>query len=190
MAILIIGLIVFLGVHSVKIAFPNWRATVMVRYGEGPYKGVYSLIAALGLVLIVWGFYRAWIDPVFLYFAPIWGRHLALTLMAPALILAFASVFPAGWIRRYINHPLLAATILWSAAHILANGDLAGLVLFAAFLVWAIVDWIAQPEVVAGPTKVGSFGLWDIAAVAAGIGLYVVLIAGLHYLLFGVSPIV
>ena len=75
MAILIVGLVIMLGVHSIKIVAPGWRAAMMARFGEGPYKGVYSLAAALGLVLIVWGFVRAWDDPVFLYTPPIWARR-------------------------------------------------------------------------------------------------------------------
>lgn len=188
MAVLIAGLIVMLGLHSIKIVAPRWRASVVARYGEGPYKGAYSLVAISGLVLIVWGFARTWSDPVFLYTPPGWGRHLAMALMAPALVFVFASVFPPGGIKRYVGHPLLIATIVWAVAHILANGDLGGVLLFAAFLVWAVADWMAQPG--ADRRSRSAFNTWDIASVVIGLLLYVALIAGLHYWLFGVSPIV
>lgn len=188
MVVLIAGLIALLGVHSIKIVAPRWRDRVVARYGEGTYKGVYSLVAISGLVLIVWGFARSGNDPVFLYTPPGWGRHLAMTLMAPALILACASAFPPGGIKRLVRHPLLFATMLWAAAHILANGDLGGVVLFTAFLVWSAVDWMAQPGGDRLPRS--AFNKWDIASVVAGVLLYVALIAGLHYWLFGVSPIV
>jgi uncharacterized membrane protein len=110
-------------------------------------------------------------------------------LMIPALILVFASVFPARWIGRYVKHRLLAATILWAVAHLLANGDLAGVLLFGAFLVWAAIDLILQPSAADSVTAEGRFGTGDIAAILAGIALYAVLLAGLHFWLFGVSPI-
>jgi uncharacterized membrane protein len=188
MVVLIAGLVALLGVHSIKIAAPGWRDSVVARYGVGPYKGAYSVVAISGLVLVIWGFSRTWDDPVFLYAPPGWGRHLVMTLMLPASILAFASVFPAGGIKRYVGHPLLFATMLWAAGHILANGDLGGVVLFAAFLVWSVADWMAQPGT-ERPSR-SAFNKSDIAAVAVGLLLYVALIAGLHYWLFGVSPIV
>ena len=188
MVVLIAGLVALLGVHSIKMMAPGWRDAAVAHYGEGPYKGAYSIVAIGGLVLIVWGFARTWNDPVFLYTPPGWGRHLVMALMAPALILAFASVFAAGGIKRYVGHPLLSATMLWAVGHILANGDLGGIVLFVAFLVWSVVDWMAQPA--ADRPARSAFNTWDIASVAVGLLFYVALIAGLHYWLFGVSPIV
>jgi uncharacterized membrane protein len=189
MAILVLGLVVMLGVHSVKAVAPDWCKLAIARFGEGLYKGLYSLVSLVGLALIVWGFARAWQAPVFVYTPPTWGRHLAMALMIPALILSFASVFPAGGIKRFVRHPLLLATMLWAIAHLLANGDLAGVVLFGAFLAWGVFDRMMQPEAQAGQ-EAGDFGKSDLVAVIAGIALYIVLIAGLHYWLFGVSPIV
>ena len=189
MEVLIFGLIVVLGTHSLKVFAPAWRTALVARLGDGPYKGLYSLVSLLGLVLIVWGFARAWQDPVFLYSPPAWGRHLAMALMIPALILVFSSAFPARWIKRYVGHPLLTATMLWALAHLFANGDLAGVVLFLAFLAWAVVDRLWQPatqSVAAPPARPGNA---DFAAIMAGLALYAGLIAGIHLWLFGVSPI-
>lgn len=190
MAVLVLGLLLMLGAHSLKVVAPGWRGTVVARLGEGPYKGLYSIVSLGGLVLIVWGFARAWEAPVFLYTPPTWGRHVAMALMIPALILVFASLFPAGWIKRFVAHPLLTATALWAIGHIFANGDLAGVVLFGAILAWAVVDRIAQPKPSQSEAQRVSFGKGDLAAVLAGVALYIVLIAGLHYWLFGVSPII
>jgi len=190
MAMLVLGLLVMLGMHSIKIAAPQWRDAAVARLGEAPYRGLYSVVSLVGLVLIVWGFSRAWEAPAFVYTPPGWGRHLAMALMIPAAILAFASVFPANGIKGYVAHPLLTATGLWALSHLFANGDLAGVVLFGAFLAWAVVDWVAQPGTPEPGRASGGFGKWDVAAILAGIAVYIVLIAGLHYLLFGVSPIV
>jgi uncharacterized membrane protein len=186
--LLILGLVIVLGTHFFKVVAPAGREALIGRMGEGAYKGVYSLLSLLGLVLIVWGFDRAWQDPVFLYTPPAWGRHVAMAFMIPALILVFASIFPARGIGRYVPHRLLTATVLWASAHLLANGDLAGVVLFTAFLAWAVIDLIFQPAEAASGAE-GGFGTGDVAAIVAGIALYAVFLAGLHFWLFGVSPI-
>jgi uncharacterized membrane protein len=189
MTVLILGLALFLGPHLFKSVVPAGREAVLSSLGENPYKAIYSLVSLLGLALIVWGFDRAWQDPVFVYTPPAWGRHAAMAFMLAALILVFASVFPARWIGRQVKHRLLTATILWASAHLLANGDLAGLVLFATFLAWAVIDLILQPATPRPTLADSHFGIWDIAAILAGVALYAVLIAGLHFWLFGVSPI-
>ena len=190
MAIMVVGLVLMLGIHSVKVAAPGWREAAIARLGDGPYKGLYSLISLIGLVLVIWGFTRASEAPVFVYTPPSWGRHVAVALMVPALILVFASASPALGIKRFVAHPLLSATALWAVAHLFANGGLAGVMLFGAILAWVVIDWIAQPLRSQAESATGAFGKWDFAAVLAGIALYIVLIAGLHYWLFGVSPIV
>lgn len=190
MALLILGLVLVIGMHSLKIVLPNWQSDLTRRIGRGPYIGLYSFVSTIGLVLIVWGFARAWQAPVFLYTPPSWGRHVTLLLMLPALILVFASIFPIGRIKRLVGHPLLIATMLWGLGHLFANGDLAGVVLFSAFFAWAVIDRIMQPAESSVTTNEVSSGHWDLAAVFAGAALYAVLLAGLHYWVFGVSPLV
>ena len=187
MAALVLGLILLLGSHSLRVVSPAARGALVTAIGEGPYRAAFSLVTILGLVLIVWGFGLAWQEPEFLYTPPGWGRHVAMALMIPALILAFASAFPPGRIARSFGHPLLTATMLWGVSHLLANGDLAGVVLFSAILVWAVLDRVLQPALPAKPAAEVSLR-WDFAAIAAGIALYVILVAGLHYRMFGVSP--
>jgi uncharacterized membrane protein len=189
MAVLILGLIVVLATHSLKVVAPAWRVALVDRLGDGPYKGLNSLLSLIGLVLIVWGFGLAWEDPTFLYAPPAWGRHVAMALMIPALILAFSSAFPAHWIQRYVRHPLLTATMLWAISHLFANGDLAGVVLFAAFFIWAVIDRLFQPVSPGPVVSPASPGRGDYTAIAAGLALYAALVGGIHFWLFGVSPV-
>src|ERR1041384_1461025 len=137
MAILILGLVLFLGPHSMKMAAPGLRRAILDPRGEGAVKGIVAITSLAGIVLIVWGFAAA--DTVVLYSPPDWGHTLSAIIMAPALILAIASVAPPGYIKRAVVHPLLIATILWAVGHLLLVGDLAGAILFGVFLAWSIV---------------------------------------------------
>jgi uncharacterized membrane protein len=188
MAILILGLVLIIVPHMINVVVPAWRTGMKARWGTPIYAAAYSAVSLAGLVLVVWGFALAWQDPRFVYTPPSWGRHITLTLMIFALILAFAAVFPAGWIKTRVGHPLLTATMLWGAGHLFANGDLAGVVLFGAFLAWAVIDRLLQPPLAGAPEAVRP-GKSDLAAIVAGLVLYVVLVGGLHYWLFGVSPL-
>jgi uncharacterized membrane protein len=152
MAALVFGLILFLGAHSLKMAAPRWRKGMVDRRGEGPFKGIVALSPMLGIVLIIWGFASS--GAVTVYAPPRWGSTVAAILMVPALILAIASVAPAGHIKNAVVNPLLLATILWAAGHLLSNGDLAGVLLFGAFLAWSIIDWAVRPA--GGPVPVPS----------------------------------
>jgi len=184
MAVLILGLVLFLGPHSLKMAVPQGRRALIERGGEGPVKGIVALSSIVGLVLIVWGFASA--EPVFLYAPPQWGPTLAAILMLPALILAVASGAPPGYIKRAVVNPLLLGTILWAVGHLLSIGDLAAVILFSAFLVWSVVDWVMQPA--AAPVEAPA-ARSDLIAIVAGVILYVLLVWRLHIWLFGVAPL-
>jgi len=135
--LLIIGLVLFLGVHSFGMTAPTGREALIGRLGEGGYKGLYSVIALAGFVMIIWGFSRTASAPAFLY-VPFYGlRHLTELLMLIALVLAVASCAPRGSIASAVRHPLLVATILWAIAHLIVNGEIGTTVLFGAFLVAA-----------------------------------------------------
>ena len=143
MAVLIVGLVVFLGIHSLT-TLRGPRAALIERLGEGGYKGLYSVVAAIGLVLIVWGFgrYRAE-DYLQLWAPPLALRPIAIALMWFAFVALAATYSPAGLVKGALRHPMLAAVMAWALAHLLVNGDLGALVLFGAFLLWAIYDRIA-----------------------------------------------
>jgi uncharacterized membrane protein len=143
MTLLIAGLVLFLGAHTLT-TLREVRATAMGRIGEGPYKGLYSLASAAGLVLIVWGFGRyrnggyieVW-DP------PAWLHPVALVLMWFSFVALAAAYSPAGRIKGTLRHPMLAGVKAWALAHLLVNGDLGSILLFGAFLAWAVYDRIA-----------------------------------------------
>lgn len=188
MNVLIAGLILFLATHSVSIVNASWRDSVAARIGEWSWKGLYSLAALAGLVLIIWGYGLARQEPVFLYVPPIWLRHVALLLMVFVFPLLLATYLP-GRIKALTKHPMLAATKLWAFAHLLANGTLADAVLFGSFLVWAVVDRISMKRREPRPVPGAPASAWnDAIAVVGGLALYVAFVLWLHVWLVGVSP--
>lgn len=189
MAVLIVGLVIFLGAHSFHALMPGNRKVAIGRLGEQGYKGVFSIVSLIGLALIIWGFGRAAANPVTLYAPPFWLRHLTEALMLLALVLAIASAVPAGYIARFFRHPLLIATILWATAHLIVNGEIATTLLFGAFLVWAIFDLVAQKGRLKMPRAAPSWR-FDVVAVVVAAVVYGLLVWRVHLWLFGVSPIV
>ncbi|MCU0758271.1 MAG: NnrU family protein [Steroidobacteraceae bacterium] len=189
MTLLVLGLLLFLGAHSVSIVAPAWRDGMVARLGEKPWKGLYSLVALAGFVLLVLGHAAARASPVVLWVPPAAMRHLALLLMLPVFPLLFATYLP-GRISRAAKHPMLVATKAWALAHLLANGMLADVVLFGGLLAWAVADRIslkrrpARPLPGAPPSNAN-----DWIAVGLGLALYVGFVAALHERLFGVSPL-
>jgi uncharacterized membrane protein len=143
MILLLLGLIIFLGAHSVRIYADDWRSQQIARLGEKKWKGAISLASLLGLVLIIHGFGEARMDPVVLWQAPVWARHSVPLLTLPAFMLIVAGSIPGNRIKQKIGHPMVAGTGLWAFSHLLANGRLAGVLLFGAFTAWALVDFIA-----------------------------------------------
>ncbi len=140
MTILVLGLVIFLGLHSTRIVSESGRERAIARIGEGPWKGIYSLVSAIGFVLIVWGFARARYDAPQLWTPPAGARHITMLLMLVALILLASSLFKRSHIAAIVHHPMLWAVLLWSVGHLIANGSAADLVLFGAFLVWSVAD--------------------------------------------------
>lgn len=191
---LIVGLVVFLGVHSVSIVSPQGRHTLAQRMGEGAFKGVYTLLSFVGLALIIWGYGLARQAPVLLYTPPTGLRHLALLLMLPVFVLLLAAYLP-GRIQRAARHPMLLAVKCWALAHLLANGTLADVLLFGGFLVWAVADRISvKRREAAGllrrpPVLAGSSTAHDAVAIAGGLAIYLVFVFWAHGFLFGVRPI-
>lgn len=188
MVFLIAGLVIFFAIHSISIVFPALRDRLAARLGPIWQIG-YSIDAAIGLALIVYGYGQARLEPIVLYTPPPVLRYVTLLLMLIALPLAIAAYLP-GRIRTAAKHPLLAAVKIWAFAHLLSNGTLADVLLFGSFLAWAVVDRISLkrraprpvPSLPAGPAN-------DIIAIAGGLVLAVAFIHGLHALLTGM-PIV
>jgi len=187
LAIMILGLAVFIGAHGFT-TFRAPRAAAVARLGEGAYKAIYSIVSLIGLVLICWGFarYRAtgWID---VWYPPAWTRHIVVTLMWPASICLVAA-YVSGDIKRVLKHPMLVAIKLWAFAHLTANGDLGSIILFGSFLAWAVFDRITlkrRSDPGGPPIPIGGRRN-DVIAVVVGTILYFVLGLVFHPLVIGV----
>ncbi len=188
MALLIVGIIVFLGIHTLPTS-PGLREAVVGRLGESGYKGLFSLLSIAGFVLLVYGFAHAPFIPV--WSPPTWTRWVAIVLMLPAFIFLVAAYVP-GQIKAKLKHPFLVAIKTWALAHLIANGDLASIVLFGSFLAYAVYDRITlkrrQPTSLIEVT--GSGGRRnDLIAIVLGVVLYVLFLVWLHPLLIGTAPL-
>jgi uncharacterized membrane protein len=184
---LVLGLVIFLGVHSIRIFAPGLRERMVARMGLVPWKMAFSVVSLLGFVLIVGGYAQSRLEPVLLYNPPLWLRHVAALVMLPVFPLLVAAYLP-GRIKATVKHPMLAATKAWAVAHLLANGMLADVLLFGGFLGWAVLDRISagkRPQAdapVTGPVRN------DVIAVVVGLAIYVVFVMWAHKLLIGVPP--
>ena len=190
MTVLILGLIVFLGAHSTRILADDWRTAQRKRLGEGVWKGIYSVISLAGFGLIIWGFGLARQEPVVLWAPPVAMRHVAALLTLIALVLLAAAFVPRNAIKSRLHHPMVLGVKTWAFAHLLANGRLAGLLLFGAFLAWAVVCYIAakKRDRAAGTQyPAGSAGA-TAATVAAGVVLWALFAFWLHGALIGTRP--
>lgn len=191
MLVLILGLIIFLGVHSVRIFADDWRRGMVARLGEGPWKGIHSLASIIGFVLIIWGYGMARQNPVLLWLSPDWLKHVAIALNLVAFILFAAFLVPAGRIKARLGHPMILSVKVWAFAHLLANGTLADLVLFGAFLVWAVADFAAsrRRDRARGTIRVGGPIRNDLIAVMAGALIWAAILWRVHEWVIGVSPL-
>ncbi|MYZ48726.1 NnrU family protein [Propylenella binzhouense] len=191
MSVLIVGLVLFLGVHSVRIAADSWRSRMLERLGEGPWKGIYALLSLVGLVLIVWGYGLARLDPIVIWSPPIWTRHLAILLNLFAFLLLAIYLVPSGRLKARLHHPMVLGVKVWAFAHLLANGTLADLLLFGSFLLWAIADFASarRRDRAAGRIYVAGPVRNDVVAVAVGLVLWLAILTFLHQWLIGVSPL-
>ena len=191
MILLVAGLVLFIGIHLARVVVLAYRAEFIAERGDGPWKGVYSLVSFAGLALIVWG-YATYDDPRFLY-PPIEGtRGVALIAVPLALWLFVAANFPAGNLKRWVRHPMLIGTVIWATIHLANNGDLASVLLFGTFLVWAsvtLVSSIVRPRKNPHAAPAGArTALWpDLASLAITVVLTWAFVAFLHEWLFGVA---
>lgn len=190
MSLLILGLVLFLGVHSVRIVAEGWRTRVRARLGDGAWKGLYTLVSIVGLGLIIWGYGLARQQPVVLWAAPMWTRHLASLLTLPALVFIVAAYVPGNLIKAKLRHPMVLSVKLWALAHLLANNTLADVLLFGGFLLWAVFDFRAARErdraqhIVYAPGRAGP----TMVAVAIGLVAWAGIAFWAHQAVIGVRP--
>ncbi len=190
MIYLVAGLFVFLGSHSVRIFADGWRGAQVARLGEQKWKALYSVVALAGFALIVWGYGQARLDPVVVWSPPLWTRHVASLLVLPAFVLIAAGNMRGTRIKAAVGHPMVLGTKLWAFAHLLANGMLADVVLFGAFLAWAIADYTSarRRDRAAGTVYPPGTLARDAIAVVAGTVAWAVFGFWLHGPLIGVRP--
>jgi uncharacterized membrane protein len=187
LAVEILGLIIFLGAH-VFVTMRNERASLVARVGEWPYRGLFSVVSIVGILLIAYGFasYRA-AGVIVVWTPPAWTRHIVVVLMWPASIMVAAAYIP-GNIKRALKHPMLAGVKTWAFAHLCANGDLGGIILFGSVLAWAVYDRVTlkhRADPGAPPIPVGG-GQNDVIAVVVGTILYLALGLVFHPIVIGV----
>ncbi|MFA0087915.1 NnrU family protein [Vibrio sp. 10N.286.49.C2] len=188
MALLIIGLILFLGIHSISIFAQDSRDRLAAK-NTLMWKGFYSIVSIVGIILIAKGYAALRFDPVILYSSPYWLRHITYLGMLFAMVLFVAPYFP-GRIGRITKHPQLLAVKIWAICHLLVNGTLADVILFSSFLIWAVLDIISMKkrEKRAIPSLPES-GFNDVIAVIIGIALTVSFVMFLHGKLIGMPLI-
>jgi len=190
MIILVAGLLVFLGVHSVRVFADDWRTTQIARLGALRWRGLYSLVSLVGFVVLVWGYGHARLDPIVVWAPPAWTRYGTVLLVLPAFVLTVAAYIPGTRIKAALHHPMTLGIKLWAFAHLLSNGTLADVVLFGSFLAWGIVVYASarRRDRLAGTVyPPGTLGR-DVRAVVVGTVAWFVFGYWLHGLLIGVRP--
>jgi uncharacterized membrane protein len=190
MLLLILGLLLFLGPHSVRIVADGWRTQLMRRLGPGVWKGGYALISVVGLLLIVIGYGQARLDPQVLWASPTWTRHLAALLVLVSLVLLVAAYVPGNSLKARVHHPMVLGVKVWALSHLVANNTLADVLLFGGFLAWAVADFVSlrRRDRAAGTVyPAGRLGP-TLVAVVLGVGLWAVFAFWAHGALFGVRP--
>ncbi len=191
MGILLVGLVLFLGVHSTRIFAPDWRQRMIARLGEPAWKGIYSVVSIAGFVLIVWGYGLARQQPVVLWSPPRAMNHLAALLTLISFVLLVAAYVPRNAIKAKVHHPMVAGVKIWAFAHLLSNGTLADVLLFGSFLVWAVLSFTTarrrdrEDGVTYAPGTMGATA----ATVLAGVAAWVVFALWAHTWLIGVAPL-
>ena len=181
------GMALFFATHFFSSFRSRGEDGLAHKLGRGPYMGLYSVLTGVGFIAMVWGYamLKPWRD---VWTPPDWTRYIAMALMLPAMVLIVAAYVPTGYIKKAVKHPMITAVTLWALSHVIANGDLASVMLFGAFLIYGIVDRVAVAErgdqgaaSVAHPNILGDF-----LAVGLGLSIYAILAFYLHYLLFNV----
>jgi uncharacterized membrane protein len=190
MPVLIAGLVVFLAAHCAGLVAPAWRARQIARVGLRPWKVAYSAISLAGLVLIVRGFGMARAEGILVWQPPVWTRHVNVALTVIGFVLIAAAYVPGTAIKSALRHPMTAGVALWALGHLIANGGLADVILFGAFLVWASITFVTrrQRDRDAGGEYPRGSVRQDAIAIVAGIVVSLLFALYLHGPLIGVRP--
>jgi uncharacterized membrane protein len=191
MTVLILGLILFLGIHSARILADGARSRFIAKRGENTWKGLYSLISLAGFALIIWGYSLVRQQPVAVWSPPTGTRHLASLLTLIAFVLMAATYIPRNQIKARLHHPMVLGVSIWALAHLLSNGTLADLALFGSFLVWSVLSFLAagKRDLALGTKYPPGTAVATSVTVVAGIVAWALFAFWLHGLLIGVRPL-
>ncbi len=187
MLYLILGLLVFLGLHSVRIVSDGWRGRMLARVGPAVWQAGFSLLSLLSLALLVWGFGLTRQQPLPLWLPPPGLRHISSLLTLISFVLLVAAYVPGNLIKERVGHPMVLGVLFWALAHLLANGKLADVVLFGSFFLWAVLDFSAARRHHTGAPGAGTAGATGIT-VALGVGAWVAVTLWLHGWFIGIRP--
>lgn len=190
MLYLVLGLVLFLGVHSVRIVADDWRTQTIARIGANAFKGAYTLVSVVGLGLIVWGFGVARETPTLLWLPPVGMRHAAALLNVLAFVLLAAAYVPGNGIKARVHHPMILGVKTWALAHLMANGNLAHVLLFGTFLAWAVLDYVScrRRDRAQGVRYAEGRLSATLLTVVVGVLVSGIFAMWLHGLLIGVKP--
>jgi uncharacterized membrane protein len=190
MSMLILGLVIFLGMHSVRIFVPDWREKQVARLGVLPWKGLYATVSIIGFVVLIWGFGLARQHPALLYVPPMWLRHLNALFTLVAFVLLAAAYVPRNRIKARLGHPMLLAVKVWALGHLLATGMLRDVVLFGALLAWAIALFavLRRRDRLTSTTYPAGTLRGDMTTVVIGVVVWAIFAFWLHQALIGVNP--
>ena len=191
MLVLIVGLFLFLGVHSTRIFADGWRTGMVAKMGPLPWKGLYSVASIASFIIMVWGFRMARRDTLVLYSTPPWMVHVTALLMVLAMILFVATYIPRNWFKAKFHHPMVLSVKTWALAHLLTNGEAANVVLFVGFLIWAAMSFRAARQRDRANNAVYPPGnaIGTTITIAAGLVAWSVFALLLHGPLIGVRPL-
>ena len=191
MTLLIFGLVLFLGVHSVRIVAEGFRARQIARLGDNAWKGLYTLASIAGFALIVWGFGQARLQPLVLWATPPWLMHVAALLTLPAFVLLAAAYVPGNGIKARLHHPMVLGVKVWAFAHLLANNTLADVLLFGSFLLWSVLSFRAAKarDRAAATSYPPGTAARTLATVAIGIGAWAAIAFWAHAAFISVRPL-
>lgn len=190
MTLLVLGLVLFLGIHSVRIVADDWRSARIAKSGERTWKLAFTIVSLIGLALIVYGYGEARQATPLLYSPPAWTRHVAALLVLPGFILIAAAYVKGTRLKARVGHPMILGVKVWAFAHLIANGTLADVVLFGSFLAWAVLDYIAsrRRDRAAGTVYPVGPASRDLIALGAGGLAWALFGFWLHGPLIGVRP--
>jgi uncharacterized membrane protein len=191
MTCLIIGLVLFLGAHSIRMVADAWRTQAIASWGEKPFKGVYTLIALVGFYAMVTGYAEARLQTVALWTPPIATRHISVLLMLFASVLMAAAYVPRNHLKLRMGHPMVLSVKVWALAHLLANGNLADVVLFGSFLLWSVFNFKAARarDRAAAPVQTNAKTSATLLTLLIGVAMWALFAFYLHAQLVGVSPL-